>query len=825
VTILRPAVAYLTAAERAMVAAQDTSAEGASELASASLNVQIAAQQLTKARATAELTADELYQLDALLDLSRAIRNASTDSLSADTWIAQLRQLQSGVTQLITTIVNAQLNPDPRLELLAQTLGARFSLSMQQALATTAGPGATDSPELFEEIGVEAAAIDRLASALGDSEPAIAALRTDNAQRSRTVRIGDDDFTGRTAYGDYDALTEKLLAGIDDRLADSASAARRSALISGGITAGALLATLLLAYLVSRLLLGPIRRVREGAHTVAQEQLPAAVARIRSGSDPGPITPIDVDTHEEIGQLARAVDDLHRQAVSLAAGEARLRSQVSEMFITLSRRNTSLVNQQLRLIEALEKDEEDPRRLDSLFRLDHLAARMRRTAESLLVLASAPTPAATEDNVTVAAALQAATAGVQDYQRVRLGTASAARISKAAAGDIVHLLTELVDNALAYSPPTTTVLLNSTAAADGVRIAIEDAGLGVPDQTLAGLNKTLRSGGDVTPETARRMGLFVVSRLAKRHGIVVTLQRNQGHGMTATVLLPTAILDVADEARPTAPAQLTPPPVAPPRPFETPAKAPAPSLADRLDAATALPRRQPGAQTPQTEPAALAELPAAPAELPAAPADMPAAPVDLPAAPVDVPAAPVEVPAASAEAPNAPAGAPAALAASVPTLPASNGSIEAPPEIPALEPFEPVQMSAADHLTGPAPATFEDSGEETDTPIFKSLRSAWLSADDIGRTWRSTEIEEGWERADRVAESLADAPLNDAGLPMRRPGTRLVPGGVAKPVTVHARDPEAVRARLAAHAAGVSRGRSAAAAAAPGSETSEESHP
>ena len=192
--------------------------------------------------------------------------------------------------------------------------------------------------------------------------------------------------------------------------------------------------------------------MREGARTVANDELPEAVARIRAGEDPGPITPIDVTTHEEVGQLARAVDELHRQAVTLAAGEARVRSQVSEMFITLSRRNTSLINQQLGLIETLEKDEEDPRRLESLFRLDHLAARMRRTADSLLVLADAPTHTSADDDLTV----DVVAAG-RDRRRAGLPAragrpASTARISDDAAADVVHLLTELVDNALAYSP-------------------------------------------------------------------------------------------------------------------------------------------------------------------------------------------------------------------------------------------------------------------------------------------------------------------------------------------------------------------------------------
>ena len=634
VTILRPAIAYLTAAERATVAAQDPTGGSASELSTALLSVQIAATQLTEARDTADLTADELYQVDAILDLSRAIRSASTDSLGPDTWIAQLRQLQSGVTQLITTIVNAQINPEPRLELLSQTLAGRFSLAMQEALASDTS-GESGSQELFEELGVEASAIDRLASALGASEPAIASLRTANAERARAIRTHSEDLGASPALADYDDLSKKLMNGIDAQLAQNATDARQSAFVSGGITLAALLATLLLAFLVSRLLLNPIRKVREGAHIVAQEQLPEAVARIRAGDDPGPIIPIDVTTHEEVGQLARAVDELHRQAVTLAAGEAKLRSQVSDMFITLSRRNTSLVNQQLRLIEALEKDEEDSRRLESLFRLDHLAARMRRTADSLLVLADAPTHTSAEGNLTVASALQAASAGVQDYQRVRVGSTSNARISDAAAADVVHVLTELVDNALAYSAPTTTVLVSSTTGATGVVVEVEDAGLGIPDVALAEINDTLHRGGDVTPDTARRMGLFVVSRLAQRHGMTVSLKANAGDGITASVLLPSAILNVVEP---------TTVPVPPPAPMAEPTALPqrnaseaalaGPTLEERLNATAGLPRRQPGAQAPQTDPLAPPAAAESPQEEQPVSVEPPTAepPADLPAA-------------------------------------------------------------------------------------------------------------------------------------------------------------------------------------------------
>ena len=185
VTVLRPALDYLTAAEQAMVAAQDTSASSRAELDTAVQELTSAAERLERTRDTADLNEEQRYQVDVVLDLSRALRE-DTDRLSPGTWVAQLRQLQSGVTQLITTIVNAQLEPEPRLELLSQTLGGRFSLAMQQALVATERSGETGSLELFAELGVEGAAIDRLANELGASEPAVATLRTENAQRTRS---------------------------------------------------------------------------------------------------------------------------------------------------------------------------------------------------------------------------------------------------------------------------------------------------------------------------------------------------------------------------------------------------------------------------------------------------------------------------------------------------------------------------------------------------------------------------------------------------------------------------------------------------------------
>ena len=226
------------------------------------------------------------------------------------------------------------------------------------------------------------------------------------------------------------------------------------------------------------------------------------------------------------------------------------------MFVTLSRRSTSLVNQQLAQIERLEHDEEDPKRLESLFRLDHLASRMRRTADSLLILADAPNRAAGQFSLTVGEALQAATSGVQDYQRVQILSNLNTRVGDEAAADVVHLLTELVDNALTYSPPAEPVRLAAKQGPDGVTITITDSGLGVPAGRARAAQQRPRSTVPrPRPTPPAAWACSWSSRLAERHDITAHLARNPGGGMTATVLLPPSVLpDVPQTGAPAAPA-------------------------------------------------------------------------------------------------------------------------------------------------------------------------------------------------------------------------------------------------------------------------------
>ena len=456
-----------------------------------------------------------------------------------------LSDLNAHVTSLVNSTLNTEGTPDPQVQALVQSLNGRLSLVKQQLLIqnSSRNPTLLDSVWLAAEIGVEGSALDRLKEYFGGRRLGILTTHNDARLGQATSSKTSDLVATPKMFQTYDGLNTRLLGGIQSKLAAGASSTKARALTDAAIILLALVASLMLALFVARALIVPLRKVRSGALEVANEQLPETVARIRRGEEPDDIVPIPVHSHEELGQLARAVDDMHKQAVTLATGEAHLRSQVGAMFVTLSRRNTTLVNQQLALIESLEQDEEDPQRLEQLFSLDHLATRMRRTAESLVILGGAPGRTAGFEELSVSDVVHAAVSEVQDYQRVRIDAAPDRMIMGRAASDVVHLMAELIDNALSYSPPGSPVTIQAGEEDGKVEIEILDNGLGMAGDALAQANDSLKSGGEVTIDTARRMGLFVVSRLAEEHGLKVKLRRNtNGGGIIASILLPSSVL-------------------------------------------------------------------------------------------------------------------------------------------------------------------------------------------------------------------------------------------------------------------------------------------
>jgi signal transduction histidine kinase len=333
---------------------------------------------------------------------------------------------------------------------------------------------------------------------------------------------------------------------------------RKKAIISAVGIGGAVLAVLVIALLftvvVGRSMVRPLRRLRAGALEVAGVGLPETVRRMSEADSDNlsiDVQPIDVDSFDEIGEVARAFDQVHREALRLAANEAALRGNVNAMFVNLSRRSQSLVERQIRLIDDLEQGEQDPERLGSLFQMDHLATRMRRNSENLLVLAGHESARRWNQPVPLVDVLRAAVSEIEQYERVTLNVQPGIAVRGPAVNDVVHLIAELAENATSFSSADTPVnvsghMLNS----GGVLLDITDLGVGMGSEEMAHANWRLDNPPVVDVAVSRRMGLFVVARLAARHGIRVRLRPATGAGLTALVWLPDEVVVQESAGRP-----------------------------------------------------------------------------------------------------------------------------------------------------------------------------------------------------------------------------------------------------------------------------------
>ena len=329
-----------------------------------------------------------------------------------------------------------------------------------------------------------------------------------------------------------------------------ANALHRSAIITAAVIGAAVLIVLLLALLlttvVGRSMVRPLRRLRSGALEVAGVRLPETVRRMSDSDGAGvplEVEPIDVDSLDEIGEVARAFDQVHREALRLAANEAALRGNVNAMFVNLSRRSQSLVERQIRLIDDLEQGEQDPDRLSSLFQMDHLATRMRRNSENLLVLAGHDASRRWNQPVALVDVLRAAVSEIEQYERVTLNVQPGIAVRGHAVNDVVHLLAELAENATSFSSAETPVVVSGhLLSSGGVLLDITDQGVGMGAEEMAHANWRLDNPPVVDVAVSRRMGLFVVARLAARHGIRVRLRPAAAGGLTALVWLPDEVV-------------------------------------------------------------------------------------------------------------------------------------------------------------------------------------------------------------------------------------------------------------------------------------------
>ncbi|MBB5856776.1 nitrate- and nitrite sensing domain-containing protein [Amycolatopsis umgeniensis] len=698
---------------------------------------------------------------------------------------------------------------------------------------------------------------DRLAkTALGDQGASAAqAFRTLSAQG-----WNDASNTVITKTGEVANKFGAQASAVSAELVDDASS---GAGLLAVLLFGAMVLAVAVVFLITRQLLRSLKMLRASALDVAEKQLPDAVRNIQEGRSQGTdVQPVPVGGDDEIGEVARAFDKVHHQALRLATEQASMRTGYSNVFVNLSRRSQSLVQRQLQLIERLERDEEDADQLATLFQLDHLATRMRRNNENLMVLSGAEPGRRSGQPVSATDVVRAAVSEIEQYQRVTVQNPPPVRLVGYAANDLMRLIAELLDNATAFSAPETQVTVATRLVEDGsFGIDILDKGIGMNEAEVAEANARLTEAPNVDLATSRRMGLFVVGRLASRHRIGVSLHGGKDIvGVRATVSVPADLVmpPPGDPGPATGPITQRLAPVPPQQPGGLPRRQ-RPTNGSRPGMPSVPPQggeRWPSANdlaghtksgvnghthTQDPRPPSDVEI-SGTALFSPIPKDETTSPPVQPPAPQ--PRAPEPEPEPVAEEPEEPAAA----------------SIEG--ELPSgKELFEAKNSTTLsewwNQTATPPPAAPPPTASET-TPIFDEMLSAWFrspapapekpAAEPAAKKEKSGKKEPEEKKAPEPAAEAGPTPEQEArnwdfasdkafrtvqevsqtspstfttaGLPRRRKGEQLLPGSAtssvpaAEPATsseLPVRDPANVRGRLSSFQQGVKRGRKEAA--------------
>ncbi|MEU4829257.1 nitrate- and nitrite sensing domain-containing protein [Streptosporangium sp. NPDC023615] len=534
-----------------------------------------------------QISTEEFQRIDNRLKEISALRRAVVETSlqpqpTIDTYsrsIADLLSLHDNITQgesdsvllkdavLLRTLAHAKNE--------ASKERATLAVALQTGVFTAAGMEAMTAARAQRDSELSAFRAEASPARRQLYDDTVTGRKVDSAEftRARALVLGAEGqalrniSTGRGSEASrwFDAATDTLrrMRTVEQQIADAIvtrsaelrDREQRNGLVAAGAVVALLLVVLLITTVMARSLVRPLRTLRTEALSIAGQRLPETVQSMREGGENthADVAPIGVTSDDEIGEVARAFDEVHREAVRLAGQEATLRSNVNAMFVNLSRRSQTLVERQLSLIENLEQGEQDEARLGSLFRLDHLATRMRRNSENLLVLAGQEPARRWSQPVPLIDVVRASLSEVENYERVDLQLSAGVSVAGTSVNDVVHLIAELVENAISFSPRETKVIVSSNRIdGGGVMVSVTDIGIGMTAEELAQANWRLANPPVVDVSVSRRMGLFVVGRLALRHGIRVQLRQQDSGGLTAMVLLPENLLAVT--ARPGAPA-------------------------------------------------------------------------------------------------------------------------------------------------------------------------------------------------------------------------------------------------------------------------------
>jgi signal transduction histidine kinase len=512
---------------------------------------------------------DDLGDLRAEVDDYRGPKDSTNDDFADEVFQRYTTIIESffdGTSQVVASVDDADLRNGAAI-VDAATRQSEMQARIVRSLVLASITGSLDDRAVRQDV---AALFDRsqgfddtiranslgIYAGVGDDTFAEAGVQSFNRQvesylAGRSVDI--DQLLAAVASDPsvgYSALRNQAGAILLDSAATKESEATSRMQLFSGIALAGLLLALLVTSVASRSITRPLRSLRDQAEDMAKVRLPAAVRTILE-TPPGEdvvipeVEPITVKTRDEVAGVAAALSDVQSSAVDLAVEQAVLRRNISDSYINLGRRNQNLLSRQLDFITELERNETDPDSLEGLFRLDHLATRMRRNAESLLVLAGIEPPRQWSAPVKVADVVRAARGEVEDYQRCVVRHLEPASVTGAVATDVAHVLAELIENALSFSPPDQSVEVKGRLTTSGYTVAITDNGLGMSADDVQRANRRLAGQESFTVAPSRYLGHYVAGHLASRLGIVVELQDSPAGGITARVDVPMGLL--ADE--------------------------------------------------------------------------------------------------------------------------------------------------------------------------------------------------------------------------------------------------------------------------------------
>ncbi|NUS03474.1 MAG: sensor histidine kinase, partial [Nonomuraea sp.] len=513
-----------------------------------------------------ERVADVRRQLDKLVVARKAIDSGKTDpSQAADEYTGAIDSLYQ-MYDSVAAFDDKEIAKDGRT--LSDMHRSREFLAREDALlaGVFAKGGFTESEhaEFVKTSGIFHFTLTEAMNRLPDEDRAtfdawlktapIVRLQTMEAQLVQyepgtgVLPVRGEDWHA-TADATLSSMQTVTLAGGDrllERITPVAVGVIVRLLLAGGLGLIAVIASIVLSITTTRQLLAQLKKLRDAAHELSDERLPGIVERIGHGEE------VDVAKEapsldfgdDEIGQVGQAFNTVQRTAISVAAEQAELRRSIRDILLSLARRTQGLVHRQLTVLDVMERRETDPEELKELFRLDHLAIRMRRNAENLIVL-SGSSPARTwRRSVPMVDVVRGALAEVEDYTRVTLMPMGDVVLVGRAVGDVIHLLAELIENAVSFSPPYTNVQVSGQLVANGYVIEIEDRGLGMKPEDLDAANERISDPPEFRITGTARLGLYVVSQLARRHEIQVVLKSSPYGGTTVVVLLPQELVQL-----------------------------------------------------------------------------------------------------------------------------------------------------------------------------------------------------------------------------------------------------------------------------------------